>query len=200
MRSIQKIAAIAGILAPIVAFTCILLAVASYPNFSWINNALSDLGIISGITGPLFNFGLCACGFLSLIFALAGLFFYFGKNWTGKLGTAVFAAASLSLVCVGIFNESFSPFHYLFSVAFFVLLPISLLIIAGAFAVKRQSKTALYTLLVALLAAIPWVLYFVVHYVPGVAIPETISGVAGAVWIVALGYMLLTVNQAVKEK
>jgi hypothetical membrane protein len=200
LRSIQEIAAIAGILAPIVAFTCILLAVASYPNFSWTNNALSDLGIISGITGPLFNFSLCACGFLSLIFALAGLFFYFGKNWTGKLGTAVFAAASLSLIGIGIFNENFSPAHYLFSVAFFVLLPVSALIITGAFAVKRQSKTALFTLIVALVAAIPWVLYFAVHYVPGVAIPETISGVAGAVWIVALGYMLLTGNHAAKEK
>ena len=56
----QKIGASSGIVAPIVAFVCILTAIASYPTFSWTNNALSDLGVVPGITGSLFNFGLLA--------------------------------------------------------------------------------------------------------------------------------------------
>jgi hypothetical membrane protein len=190
----QRIGAANGILAPIIAFTFILAAITSFPKFNWTNNALSDLGIIPGITGPLFNFGLCASGLLSFNFALFGLLNYLGKGWVGKIGAGVFAVASLALFCIGVFNENFSPTHYLVSVAFFVLLPISLLIITGSFALKHQSKLALFTLLVAVAAATPWALYFTMHYVAGVAIPEFISGLAGAVWIITLSYKIIKHN------
>jgi len=191
----QKIGAITGILAPILAFICILTAIASYPQFSWTNNALSDLGIVSGITGPLFNFGLYACGLLALNFALFGLFLYFRKNWIGKIGSVGFAAAALALISIGVFNENFKPTHYLVSVAFFILFPISLFIVTGAFALKHQAKMALFTTLIAIAAAIPWITYFTIHYVPGVAIPEFSSGLAGSIWIVTLGYKILKEKQ-----
>jgi hypothetical membrane protein len=192
----QRIGAATGIIAPIFAFTCILSAIASYPPFNWTNNALSDLGVISGITGPIFNFGLYSCGALALIFTLLGLFAYLGKNWVGKLGAAVFAAATIALVCIGIFNENFSPTHYFASVAFFVLMPISLFIITAAFGMQRQTKMAVFTILIGIVAAIPWILFFVIHYVSGKAIPEFISGLAGAVWIITLGYKILEENKS----
>jgi hypothetical membrane protein len=194
----QRIGAAAGILAPIIAFTCILAAAESYPQFSWTSNALSDLGVISGLTGPLFNFGLYTCGVLGLVFALLGLFTYLGKHWVGKIGVAFFAAATIALICIGIFNESFSPTHYFASIAFFVLLPISLFIIAAAFGIQRQVKMGVYTMLIGVVAAIPWILYFTVHYVLGVAIPEFVSGLAGAVWIISLGYKIITSENQVK--
>jgi hypothetical membrane protein len=46
-------------------------------------------------------------------------------------------------------------------------------------------------LAVAVVAALPWVLYFTVHYVSGVAVPEAVSGLAGGVWTVVLGYKML---------
>jgi hypothetical membrane protein len=49
----------------------------------------------------------------------------------------------------------------------------------------------LFTLAVAVFAALPWVLYFTVHYASGVAIPEIMSGLAGGVWTVVLGYKML---------
>jgi hypothetical membrane protein len=191
----QRIGAATGILAPIIAFTCILLAIASYPQFSWTNNALSDLGVVSGITGPLFNFGLYTCGILALFFAVFGLFAYLEKNWVGKLGAAIFAAATIALICIGIFNENFSPTHYFASVSFFVLMPISFFIITAAFGMRQQTRMAVFTILIGIAAAIPWILYFFVHYVAGVAIPEFISGVAGAVWIITLGYSILKENR-----
>jgi len=187
----QRIGAITGILAPIIAFTCILSAIASDPNFSWINNALSDLGIIHGVTGSLFNFGLISAGLLTLIFAVVGLHAYFKKNWAGILGAIFFGAAALALILIGIFNENFSPTHYFASVAFFVLLPISLFIITVAFGIAHQAKMATLTILAGIAAALPWILYFVLHYVPGEAIPETISGIVGAIWIIAFCYKLI---------
>ena len=48
----HSIGIVAGIATPIVAFASILTAIASYPQFSWTNNALSDLGVVAGVTGP----------------------------------------------------------------------------------------------------------------------------------------------------
>jgi hypothetical membrane protein len=180
----------AGVTAPIVAFTCILISVASYPAFSWTSNALSDLGIISGITGPVFNFGLYCSGLLVLKFAAFGLFKYLG-SWMGRIGATTFAATAVVLIGIGVAPENVVPYHYLFSVAFFLLLPISLFIFTAAFAFKRQTKLALFTLLIAAAAATPWILQFTVHYVQGVAIPEFASSVAGSAWAVVLGYKML---------
>jgi hypothetical membrane protein len=188
---LQRIGAVCGIVTPVLAFTCILTAIASYPAFSWTRNALSDLGVVSGVTGPLFNFGLYVSGFLIFGFAVFGLFTYLGKQWVGKIGAAFFAATGAALVGIGFFPENMVPYHYLFSVAFFVLLPISLLVITGAFALRRQAKMALFTLLTAVVAALPWILYFYIQYVPNVAIPEAISSLAGSVWAVVLGYKML---------
>jgi hypothetical membrane protein len=182
--------AISGIVTPVLAFTCILIAVASYPQFSWTNNALSDLGIIAGITGPLFNFGLYSSGLFAFSFAVFGLFTYWGKSWVGKIGAVTFAATAVALMGIGFFPENVAPYHYLFSVAFFVLLPISLLVITGAFALERQTKMALFTLLIAIATALPWILLFAFHYVSGVAIPEFASAVAGSAWAVVLSYKM----------
>lgn len=187
----QRMGAAAGIAASMLAFACILTAIASYPGFSWTNNALSDLGIIPGITGSLFNFGLVASGFLALNFAIFGLFTYFGKSWVGRIGSAVFAAATLALMGIGVFNESFSPTHYFVSVAFFVLAPISLFVITCAFWLAHQRGMAVFTVLVGVAAALPWLLLFAFNYVPNVAIPEFLSGLAVSAWAIVLGKKML---------
>jgi hypothetical membrane protein len=180
-----------GILAPILAFTCILLSIALSPNFSWTNNALSDLGVVTGITGPLFNFGIYSSGLLALNFVLAGLFTYLKKSLVGKVGALTFAAATVALIGIGVFNESFSGTHYAFSVAFFVLAPISLFIIACAFVMANQVRLSVFTVLTGIVAAVPWILFFGVNYVEGVAIPETVSGLAVSVWAITFGYRIM---------
>jgi hypothetical membrane protein len=109
--SLQRIGAVSGIVTPILAFTCILTAVASYPAFSWTNNALSDLGIISGVTGTIFNFGLYSSGLFALNFAVFGLFAYLRNSWIGKIGALTFAATGLALMGIGFFPENVAPHH-----------------------------------------------------------------------------------------
>jgi hypothetical membrane protein len=152
---------------------------------------LSDLGVVSGITGALFNFGLLATGFLAFNFAAFGLFTYLGKSVVGKIGAAVFAAASIALISIGIFNENFSPTHYLASVAFFVLAPLSLFILTCAFWLKRQRGMAVFTVAIGVAAALPWILEFAFNYVPNVAVPEAVSGLAISVWAIVLGKKML---------
>jgi len=64
-----KISGVSGVLAPLVAFTLISLAITSHPQFSWTGNALSDLGVVEGVTAVLFNSGLIIGGILAIIFA-----------------------------------------------------------------------------------------------------------------------------------
>jgi len=188
----QKMGAAAGVASPILAFVCILTAVASYPKFNWANNALSDLGIIPGITGPLLNFGLYASGFLGLYFALFGFFSFIGKNWVGKIGASLFAATSIALILIGVFNESFHGIHYAVSVAFFALAPISMFIITCAFLFANQTKMAIFTVLIGVAAALPWVLQFTFNYLPNVAVPEFLSGLAISIWTVTLSFKMTT--------
>ncbi len=196
----QTIGAVSGIVAPIITFSFILIAIQTSPQFNWTNNALSDLGVTPGLTAPLFNFGLAAGGLLGFLFATFGLSNYLGKHWVGKIGVAVFAVATFDLILIGVFNESFSPTHFLVSVTFFVTVPIALFIITGTFALRHQAKMALFTFLIAFSAASPWILYFTINYVLGKAIPEIISGLAGALWIIVLATKILTFENQVKQK
>jgi len=191
-----KAAGICGFLAPLVAFALIFSAIASYPEFSWTDNALSDLGVVEGITSVLFNSGLILGGVLCVVFA-AGLFVFLKKRIVGKLGAVIFVLASLALFAIGVFPENVRPVHYLVSVLFFMLLPISMLVNIGAFWLMRQARMALFTLIVAIAAAAPWVLYFAIQYVPNVAVPEAVSAFAGSVWAVVLsGKMLRKASHA----
>jgi hypothetical membrane protein len=187
----HKIAAAAGIITPVLAFTCILLAIASYSKFSWTNNALSDLGVIPGLTSLVFNFGLCASGILALFFSVFSLFPYLRKSWAGKIGVAIFSTATIALVAIGIFNESYSGTHTAVSVAFFVLMPISLLVITSAFLLEKRMKMAILTAVIATAAATPWIMLFEFSYFSGVAIPEAASGLAVSAWTIIVSYRII---------
>jgi hypothetical membrane protein len=190
----QKIGASSGIVAPIIAFICILIAIVSYPTFSWTNNALSDLGVVSGITSSLFNFGLFVSGVIAFTFSIFGLFTYFEKSLVGKIGSIVFGAATIALIAISVFNENFSPTHYLVSVAFFTLAPIALFILTFGFWFFHQRNIAVFTVAVCVVAALPWILLFTFNYVPNVAIPEFLSASAVSIWAIFLGKKMLSLK------
>ena len=185
-----RIAGIAGLVAPPLVFACILTAIASWPQFNWFNNALSDLGVQNGATSIVFNSGLIIGGLIFIIFA-TGLFNFAAKNGTCYLGSTFFILAALMLIAIGVFNENFSPTHYLLSIGLFVFLPISLLTLTAAYLLAHRFRLAAFTLASAIVAAAIWAFEFAIKYAPGVAIPEFVSGLAGAVWVIGLSYLML---------
>jgi len=189
-RTWFRIAGLCGVITPLVAFTCILLAIAYSPQFSWTENALSDLGVQEGLTAPLFNYGLIISGAMSLVFA-SGILALLRNKLVGKVGSFTFVLATLALIAIGIFPENARPMHYFVSVAFFALIPIAMLVLMWAFVQIGESKVALFTLLTAIVAAVPWAIQLAVRYVRGVAIPETISALSASAWAIALGFMML---------
>ncbi len=189
-KTFVKMAGILGLATPVFVFACIFGAVASWRSFSWTGNALSDLGVQWGYTATLFNSGLVIGGLLFMV-AATGLWGLLGKRWIGKLGDALLFVACAALVCIGIFNETFSPTHYIVSVILFVFMPLSFLVFVGEFWLEGKRKLSMFTLALGLVAAAVWVLQFAVHYVDNVAIPETISGLAGSVWVIVMGYLMV---------
>jgi hypothetical membrane protein len=174
-------------IAPPVAFTFILLAIAFFPHFSWSGNALSDLGVTAGPTMVLFNSGLIVSGILALFFAL-GLFVIMRSNWLGGVGTITFIFDSLALIAIGVFPENVRPMHIYASVAFFVLFPVSMFFLTASFLLSSDVKKGLLTLSAAVFAVGVWIAEFLWRYVPGAAIPETLSVLSASFWVVILGF------------
>lgn len=128
---------------------------------------------------------------LGFIFAVFALFTHIRKSIAGKGGTIAFPAATVALIAIGVFNESFSGIHKAVSVTFFVMVPISLFIITCAFVLAHQNGTAILTVGIGIGAALPWILLFAFRYVSNVAIPETISALAVSAWTITLSYKIL---------
>jgi hypothetical membrane protein len=184
-----KISGACGILTPIVAFTFILLAILNFPQFSWTENALSDLGVQEGVTATLFNSGLMIGGILLLVF-LSGLF-VLQKTMLSRIGVFMSVLAALALVAIGTFPESVEPTHYYVSVAFFLLLPVSMLVIGAAFLLTAKVKMGVFTFLVAIVAALVWVMQWTIGFGSNVAIPETLSALSASTWSIVLGFKML---------
>ena len=168
----------------------IFFAINSYNSFSWELNALSDLGVISGVTSYFFNFGLIIGGFLCLIFAL-GLFFIFNKKKFGRISVCFFLLSCCFLIAIGLFPENVKPIHYLVSVAFFLFLPISLILVSSTFYFDNKLSWAFFSIIIAIITSVPWILTFSTDVFKAVAIPEIISGLAVSVWIIIMGLKML---------
>jgi len=186
-----SLSAICGILTPIVAFTSISLAINSAPAFSWTENALSDLGVMPGVTSALFNYGVITSGILGFIFATSLFKILRFTGWRGPSGALLFSSACIALVSIGVFSENVAPVHFFVSVVFFVLLIAALLQIGIAYWFLKQKPIAAFTLTLSIIALVPWLMLFFVRYVSGVAFPELIAGVAGALWTPVVSYKLL---------
>jgi hypothetical membrane protein len=179
-----RVAGVCGVLNPIIVLTSILLAIYYSPWFSWTENALSDLGV-QGTAAILFNSSLVVGGFLTIIFAI-GLREILLNKTLGRIGTLILILDAAVLCAIGIFPETAGDIHLYVSVAFFVLLPISLFLI-GATMMQEPSerKLGLFTIIAGVAAATVWMVPW-----RAVAIPEIIAVLAVSVWSIVLGIRL----------
>ena len=185
-----KLAGVCGVIAPLVALSCVFLAVASWPAFSWNGNALSDMGTIQGITKLLFNNGLVLGGAFALVFA-SGFVPFLKQGRLGLAASAIFALDTLALVAIGVFPGDVKPLHYYSSVAFFVLFPIAGFLITAALLRGRRKKLALFTLAAAAAAAAVWMIHWTIHpFGSGVAIPEIAAALCAGAWAAVTGAIM----------
>ena len=177
-----RIAGLCGIAAPVVAFSCIFISISLSPWFSWAANALSDLGV--GKAALVFTSGLIAGGILTMVFA-AGLLTTFRGRALGCAGAVLLFLDAIALFGIGVFSEAAGDIHSYFSVAFFVLFPLSLFLLGASAIMAGSRKFGSFTILVGALTVIPWVFSW-----DGVAIPEAILALFASIWIMAEGARL----------
>ncbi|MFO7618932.1 MAG: DUF998 domain-containing protein [Thermoplasmata archaeon] len=177
-----------AIIGPVFALLSIWVCIIVSPWFTWQNNAISDFGVHS--VAPLFNSSLIICGILCAIFAL-GVILRF-RSIIGKIGMSVFFLACVSLVGIGVFHENLRPYHFIFSVAFFVLLLIATLVLAPLFLLKRKTRLlGISAMAVTVLGIFGWAYHVAVGWGSNVAIPEAMTFVPGGIWFMMLGVWVL---------
>lgn len=183
----KKIGGICGILAFLVIVSSVTAAIANYPNFSFWNNWLSDLGV--GNSAVFFNSGVMIAGVLLLIFSLA----FSRKNKAGYL----MVIASLALVGVGLFTENSMPenSHFYFSAAFFAAMSLSML----AAGILGRGFDRYFSLLTFFISIIPLafllqarsIITIAVFDLGKGAISEAIAGLSFGIFALVLGYRML---------
>ncbi|MDV3278744.1 MAG: DUF998 domain-containing protein [Nitrososphaerales archaeon] len=103
-----------------------------YPNYSVNSNYISDLGTTCPGSGSpcyvpaawwMFNASEVVFGILIAVTA-----YYFYRAYRYRPATAMIAIAGLALIGVGVLNESFSPWHSLFSLVTFVFAGLSAIV------------------------------------------------------------------------
>lgn len=149
-------ARLAGLSAPAVLLSFTLLAVYSWPEFSWTENHLSDLAGFEGmqpywsargLPSILFNSGLVLAGALELVFAL-GLA---GSGVVSRRTGHAFAFSAVSLIGVGALPETLGWPHTVASYAFFISLPVAVLL--AGLSVKEEKLGLAFKACAGILAA-----------------------------------------------
>ena len=167
-------------------FAMIFLAIGTAPWFSWEANALSDLGV-EGFTATLFNGGLTMTAAVMSLFSL-GIYEYTKGDRLGLAAFVVNLASAFFLAGIGFFNENVRPHHYIFSVAFFVALPLSMFLM-GAYLLRKGTRDlGQLSVAAGAIGCLIWALTW-----DGVAIPEAVSAGAAGIWSMALGYRMTRV-------
>lgn len=160
-----------GVIGIIFAFSFIFIAIMLSPWFSWEYSALSDLGhSVRSEVAPIFNLGLLTSGFLIIYYSLTNF-----KNHA-KYTSYLLILTGLSLQLVGAFDEVYKTVHFAFSVLFFTFLGLTSI----SYIIEKKSKIAIVALIVVLTI---WGLYGLKIFSMGIAVPEAISSIATATWI-----------------
>ena len=181
-----RIAGMCGVIAPVIFFVSIQIAIFDAPWFEWTQNALSELGV-QGTSALFFNNGLVLVGILFLIFSL-GL----SRILSRKIGAYLLGFSSLALMGVGLFPLTLFEAHYISSAVFFLFLMLAILMIGLTLKQNQfDKKLGIIAILFALFACVSPIFLNVFN---GIAIPEAIVCFPAFIWCMLYGFKM-----AIKE-
>ena len=170
--------ALLGLLGPLTGIISIVICIMLVPWFSWGSNALSDLGhSVESDVAPIFNFGLLLSGFMIILYSITSF-----RNRT-KYTSYFLVFVGLSLQLVGTFDEVYNWLHTQVSILFFASIGIASIV----YYFEKRSVIALSALII---GTISWIAYGLNLYNSGIAIPETISAVAVALWVILSAFKI----------
>jgi hypothetical membrane protein len=200
----QRTAGFCGILAPIIGLSCIALAVLLCPWFSWTENYLSDLGgfpgdrpiwAAHGAASILFNVGLIIAGALGVCLVLGLRKSQMFSSSLGNLGTLFLIMDSFALIGIGIFPETTGPPHTFFSITFFILVGVALLLIGLTLIKSSEKKLGGLTIALFIFGLVSVPLFITPKPVGSNAIAEMIPIISISIFSIVFGYRLFCLDQ-----
>jgi hypothetical membrane protein len=177
---------IIGILLPIIMIFIIYGSITMVPEFSWTENAISDLGASGVPSATFFNFGIMITGFLLLIFTIGVSDKLFGDSGLRRVGSWIMGLSSLFLILIAIYPLPVD-LHFYVSYLFFILFPLSFLIIGVSnFRNENNFKRRLsyFAFLVVLIAVFSLGLVLIFE---GEAVSEVLAALPGFIWLMIFG-------------
>ena len=190
-NSITKIAGLCGILLPTIVFACTGFAISNSPWFKWTHNALSDLGV-EGVSALFFNSGMIFGGILALLFSI-GLM----KTLSNKIGAYTLGLSAIALIGIGIFPENINLPHFIASAAFFILVTLSLIILAMT--IKKDKFEKNMAGLATIFAMIALSSGLLLLPFEGIAIPESVVCFPAFIWCMIYGLKMTFFTERVSK-
>ncbi len=184
-----RLGGLCGILGSILSLVMVFAATVISQWFRWDTHALSELGV--GEVALIFNSAVIIGGVLNFIFAL-GVRKYLSRRRVVRIGAALVMLSSVFLAFFGIFTIEYNFAHATVSLGYFVSAPIGFILI-GLGTEKDTIRTSSIIAGIAALLAIlilP-IIFLVVPFKVGFAVPEMVEALILAAWIVFMGVRLL---------
>lgn len=195
-----KIPGLCGLLAPIVALTCIGLSILFTPWFSWTENWLSDLGgfpgeeptwAAHGTASLLFNVGLMIAGLLGFCFIIGIIKSNMFDMKEGRIGNLLLLLDTSALFCIGLFPETTGTPHTVFSMMFFFLVPLSLLLIGSSLIRSHEKALGRFTMILVIIALISVPLFLIPRPRGSNAVAEMFPIISVSAFAIVFGIKLL---------
>jgi hypothetical membrane protein len=184
-----------GIIAPIFGLLAVVASTSLWEDFSWSQNALSDIGVSPVSSAAyVFNYSLILVGILNFIFTL-GFVKAYAKNALSYLGGIILIGGGGSLSLVGVFTKEYGDLHSYVSFGYFVLFPIAMILVGIAFR-RMNMQTRGYASILAGIIALFVILSAIIlrwHKLLnlGFAVPEILEAIVIAAWIIWMGTTLI---------
>ena len=188
-KTLVRLAGIAGIIGSTLPLIMIYASTALESSFSWNKNALSDIGVSP--TAWLFNSALIVGGVLNFLFAI-GLWNYFNKTTSYRIGVSLLVISSVSLALVGVFTENYKVIHALVALGYLLLTPLGVICIGVGNKSDRTGKVSLVLGSLALLAIFGVsIITFAASLQIGFAVPEYLEALVLCSWTFWLSLKLI---------
>jgi len=206
--------AIAGILAPILWFSLVIILGLLEPGYSHMTKTMSVLGGVGGIRGFIFNLGLSLVGILIILFSIA-LHKNINKGKGSKVGSVLLVLGGIGMIISGIFHCNLNCTNALLETDFTGIMHMLFAFIAGMclaispffiFArLRKDSKWknySKYTLITGIMANVPGIIFWITLATVRFPSIEGIIQRAGIVfvfiWIGVMSLKMLKLNMKKK--
>jgi len=210
MSTVKRIAAVTGVVAPLVGYGAILVATVIFPDFSWLTQALSHTGSVGGEYGEaasqssqVFNTGLIVAGFLVLPYTWR--LWIDANNLVQKVAVACFVLSALSLSGVGFFplGGQFDAYHTPAALGHYLMFTFGLWLYGSGAVFRERHGWGLALVWLGNVHLLMWVLWAIGTVlgspIKGLAIPEFVGALIFAVFLVGTTLRYLGVGPLLFE-